>query len=538
MIFLKPEYLYLMLPPALVLFFFIITNKSDIDRLFDKKVLERVRFDDDTLGRVGRNMMIAVATLLMLLSLARPVKEIRDLNVTSKKIDILVALDISRSMGAKDIYPDRLSFAKDRVEKFIDRFKEANVGILAFGDEAFLVSPVTNDRSTLKYLLRSIDFDTSSQKATSLFAPLELASRFLKQSSEKVLVIFSDGGDKESFREELALAKELHEKVFLYLTATEKGAPLFDEHENMLKDRSGEVVLSKQNPHIKELTEGSGGDVVVYGFGTDSLDTLIKKIKEKVAFHKESSRHQKLYKEYFYYPLALALIFMLFVFSSLPQKSSLVIVFISLVLIGQNRVEAFDFFDIRDADRAYKEHDYKKALKLYQKLAISDGSDKSLYNLASIYYRLGEYKKALLVYKKIAPKERELEFKTHFNRGNCYFMLKDFQRAIKEFEEALKIRDDVDARYNLELCKKMLKKQKKKEQKQNQKKKDDQKKQRDTNQKQSDKKSNKSQKQKEKKLTKRELKQWKKELQKLKVKIKPMKLKTIKYKRDPNEKPW
>ena len=137
MIFLKPEYLYLMLPPAVLLFYLIITNKSNLDRIFDKTVLKRIKFDDDTLGRVGRNMMVAVAALLMIIALARPVKEIRDLNITQERVDLLLALDISRSMEAKDIYPDRLTFAKKKMVELIERFDEAKFAVIAFGREAF-----------------------------------------------------------------------------------------------------------------------------------------------------------------------------------------------------------------------------------------------------------------------------------------------------------------------------------------------------------------------------------------------------------------
>lgn len=526
-----------MLPPAVLLFYLIITNKSNLDRIFDKEILKRIKFDDDTLGRVGRNMMVAVSALLMIIALARPVKELRDLNVTQERVDLLLALDISRSMEAKDIYPNRLTFAKRKMMELIERFDEAKFAVVAFGREAFLLSPLTADKEMLRFFIKRSIVDPTAQKGTDFLKPLALAPKLLKGVKERIVVIFSDGGDQKSFQREIALAKELKESVFIYLAATQKGAPLFDKEGNILKN-GNTVVISRQNSAIKALAIQSGGDAVEYSLSQKSVDELIGKIKQKVKFHKESEGVEKEYKEYFYYPLALAILFMLFAFSSLPRRDGGVAVTLFLLLsTSALELRAFDFFDIMKAKSAYENAEYQKALQLYQKLAASNRSQSALYNLASTYYKLKQYKKALYTYKKIVSKDDKLRFKLHFNQGNCYFKMGEYLSAIKEYEAALKIKSDEDAKYNLELAKKRLKEQKQK-QKQQEPKRSNSRTNKQKNKKRDSKQQSSYKDKTKKQLTPKELRVWKEHLKKLKIKIKPLKLETTTKERERYEKPW
>ncbi len=117
----------------------------------------------------------------------------------------------------------------------------------------------------------------------------------------------------------------------------------------------------------------------------------------------------------------------------------------------------FDFKYLKKAKDAYSSGDYKKAAEYYEK--IKDKNDKILFNLADSYYKAKNYKKALELYEKI--KDKNLEFKKLHNMGNTLAHLGKIDEAIKNYKEALKIKEDKDTRFNLELLEKM-KKQKKK----------------------------------------------------------------------------
>ncbi len=135
---------------------------------------------------------------------------------------------------------------------------------------------------------------------------------------------------------------------------------------------------------------------------------------------------------------------------------------------------------VDEAKRAYEKGDFNKAAKLYSKLAKDE---KAKFNLGDSLYKAKRYQEALNVFKSINSKE--LQFKKLYNMGNCYANLKRFDDAIKMYKEALKIKDDKDARFNLELIKKLKKKNQQKNKKQNKKK--NQSKQSKNNQKQNNK---------------------------------------------------
>ncbi|MCF6201330.1 MAG: tetratricopeptide repeat protein [Hydrogenimonas sp.] len=131
----------------------------------------------------------------------------------------------------------------------------------------------------------------------------------------------------------------------------------------------------------------------------------------------------------------------------------------------------FDFMTLKKADEAYAEGRYEKAAKLYEELA-KDGSEEAKFNRADSLYKAGRYSEALKVFKSLS--KGSLEFKRLHNMGNCYAKLEKIDEAIDAYEKALKIKEDSDTRFNLELLKR-LKEQKR--QKENRSRKDDKKQQ-------------------------------------------------------------
>ena len=554
MIFLKPEYLTMMLIPTLILFYFIVTNRSALDSYFDKKILEKLRFENGALGKIGRNILLFIALIMMILALARPVKEKGEVAIKSKSIDMMVALDISKSMMAGDIYPNRLAFAKQRFIKFVDSFKEANIGIIAFSSEGFLVSPMTQDSSTLKYLVNNLSLDSMTLKGTNLLIPIEKGNAFLKESKEKIIIIFTDGGDNVDFSKEIQRAKEYGESIYIYAVATPEGGTI-EENGEMLKDKEGNMVITKLNEGIKTLAFESGGAYIVGNHNDDSIALMVADIKKKFKMRDSKEKRVKEYKELFYYPLSLALLFMLFAFHSFPSRASapIMIAFIMIASPRDAEAKVFDFFDINKANKAYHDSNYTQAEEAYKKVIKSNKSPESIYDLANAQYKQEKYKEALKSYDNVIAKTDALKYKKMFNKGNSHFQLKEYEKAIKDYEEAKKIQDDEDLEHNLALAKKKLEEKKKKEQeKKDDKKKDDKKKDKKEGDGDSDKEKKKKEEKEKKKedskkqkpkpskeeISKKEEKMWEQHLENNKPKTMPMKLDMKPVERQKDEKPW
>lgn len=558
MIFLKPEYLYMMIVPTIILFILLITKKDPLEGYFSDEVLKKLRFDNDALGKVGRNLMIFASLIFMIIALGRPVLPKDDIVVDDSSIDMIIAIDISRSMMAKDLYPNRFEFAKKRIKEFIDEFDDPNIGIIAFSGDPFLVSAKTHDKSSLKYLLDHLSFDFVSSKGSYLDIAIKKSSKMLKNSKDKVLVIFSDGGDDRVMDDKISLAKRLKERIYIYGVGTKKGAMIYDKG-NAILDKNGNIVITKLNEHIKELAIKSGGAYVVGDYSGKGIKELALEIKKSYKIDRAKKRVVKEYKELFYYPLAVSILFMLFLFHSLPKRGGALLFFLIFSIYTPHlNARAFDFFDIKDANQNYKNRDYARALKYFQALAFSKRSADAYYDLGNAYYRVKNYKGAIKAYKNVKTVDKHLMYKSYFNMGNSFFMQKKYKEALDSYELAKKIEVDDDLLYNIELTKKMMKKSKTKKDKKEPKKRDKQKREagagsgKKKSQKSQDKKrdsdikkdikskslnKNKNDKKSEKKLSQRELKMWEKHLDTIKVKTKPIKLK-VDIKRRNDENPW
>ncbi len=563
MIFLRPEYLVFMMIPLVVLFYFIVTGKSQIQTIFDEKILEKLTIDNDSLGRIGRNIMLFAALFLMIIALARPVLPKGEIKAAAQKINLLIALDISKSMLATDRYPNRLEFAKKKIYELLDKFKEAHVGVIAFADDGFLVSPVTEDTQTLKFLIDNLNINALSTNGTNLLIPIEKAAEFMKDDEEKILIIFTDGGDKEDFSKEIETAKKENITLYIYGIGTRQGASI-PFHGETVKDKNGNIVITKLNPHIKELALETGGAYIEGGYKDQSIEMIIKDIKLKFKMHKLKNRKIKDFKELFYYPLALALLFMLFAFSSLPKRSTATLILLTLFIPDTSlKASILDFHEIKQGFTYYEQERYRDAVRHFEKVAKSRKDAPSFYDLGNAYYKSGLFKKAIDAYRQAKSADPALQYKIYFNLGNAYFKTKAYANALKAYQVAQKIKTEPDLEYNIELAKKHLKKKppkknpstnkkeqkekKKKEQNQNdkQKKEQQQNNQKDNknknntqNQSKKPKKGNPSNQSQKSPISDKEIKKWEKRLEKTKSKTMPIRFRTKETEREKNAKPW
>ncbi len=541
--------------PALIFLFFTLKQKSEIDTIFTKKMVKKLTFNKNRVTKNVRNILLFSSFFLIIIALARPVIEKGSINTKTKSIDIIVALDISKSMLADDIYPNRLEFAKSNIYEFIDRFQEANIGVIAFSSGGFLVSPKTQDSETLKYLIKNLSHQSITTKGTNISIPIKNAEKLLKESAQKILIIFTDGGDKESFEDEIKSANQIGLSVYIYATATKKGASIKDGTK-VLKDRDKNIVITKLNENIKDLALKSGGAYIVGGFKDNSIQILIDDIRKNFHIQDVNSRTVKEYQELFYYPLALAIILLLFAFSSLPRRGGVATLVIIILSIQSQQLKAdiFDFQTINKAHKAYKNGDYQNAVEYYSRVLLSKNTPQSRYDLANALYKNREYKEALKNYNLIRGEDKSLRYKKLFNIGNTLFALKRYKEALVSYEKAKEIKIESDLQHNIELTKNMLKDEfidpKESRKKESGKKReldhkdktDSQKNSRDKTAEKEDRKKDKNSKhpkdKKDEKISEKEARKWEEKLKNSKPKTLPLKLEDKDIKREEDEKPW
>ncbi|MCB9096759.1 MAG: VWA domain-containing protein [Arcobacter sp.] len=461
MSFIYYKVLFLMLIPSFLLIYLLITKQSKIENYFSKSALKKLSISNQYLSNKTRNLLLFLSLIFMIIALARPVSNEKIKEIESNLIPIIIAIDISKSMKANDLYPNRVDFAKRKLLNILEISSNNNIGIILFAKTSFLLSPLTQDFNSLKILLNNLDTTINFDNGTNIYSVIETSQKLLKDYSNKNLILLTDGGDNQNFDKEIKFAKQNNIKIYTIALATKEGSVIQEKNGNYLTDKKGNIVNLKLNEKIKDLSLKTDGGYIEYSLNNSDINQIINDINNKFTKEKFEKKEYKTYTELFYYPLFIAIVLLLFAFSSLPNlknlKLSIFIIFVSFNFLKTDLLafSIFDFKTIKEANNAYKEGDFVKASKEFDKLDTNEFRD---YNLANSLYKNNNFEEAIKLYENIKTTSSDLEFKRLHNLGNSYVQINDLNNALKKYEEALKLKNDSKTRDNLELVKSILEK--------------------------------------------------------------------------------
>ena len=320
MSFVNPQFFWALIIPFVIFAFLITTNKERLSRIFDEKVLKRLSAADEGMPLVVRNLLMLLALFLMIVAMARPVMEKGDRTVELEGLTLLTALDISGSMRSTDIYPNRLAFAKKKMNTFFDAMPSDEIGVVAFAYSSFVLAPFSSDKEILKMMVEGVDDSYINMGSTDFAALGELASSLLENKKPKILVLFSDGGDEEAIAGFAEILKGNEIDLYVVLVGTQKGAPVIDENGKPFTLEDGTIAITQRNDALGELAKENEGAYVVAGNGKDDIVQLVSVIRSKYKKQQQGEVTVKERVEYFYYPLGLGLLFLLIAFSSMPRR--------------------------------------------------------------------------------------------------------------------------------------------------------------------------------------------------------------------------
>jgi len=475
MSFLHPEFLYYMLPPLFILFALLLTQKETQEHFFSSDVMDKLRVSANTLTIKARNALFLLMGFFMVLALAQPVIKDAKVTVKAKSADIMIALDISDSMLATDIYPNRLESAKQKAITLLDDAPNERVGVVAFAKNSYLVSPLSFDSAAVSFLLRQLDTHSITEKGTDILSVLEVVKESQEDKEKKYLLLLTDGGDKDDFSDEIEMAKENGVVIFVLGVATKKGAPIKQKNGEFIK-YDGKIIVSKLNENISELATQTGGVYIQGGSSSSDIKAMLKEITSISEEKELKSQEIQKYIPLFYYPVGMALFLLLIATSSIGKRQtaqvpSMFILFALLFVSPESKAGLLDFMELKEAKKAYELGEYEKSSKLYQNFANKSSNGEAHFNAGNSLYKQKKYKEALESYKKATFDTPDLRAKNKANMGNTYANLKqpdgkNLQDAVKSYEESLKIKEDKQTRENLEMVKKLIEKQKKEQEKQ------------------------------------------------------------------------
>ena len=320
MSFVNPQFFWVLIVPFVIFAFLMTTNKERLSRIFDEKVLKRLSATDESMPMVVRNVLMLIAIFLMIVAMARPVMEKGDKKVEVEGLTLLSALDISGSMRSKDVYPNRLTFAKTKMAQFFDAMPSDEIGVIAFAYSPFVLAPFSSDKETLKMMVEGVDDSYINMGSTDFSALGELASTLLEEKKPKVLVLFTDGGDEEAIAGFADILKANEVDLYVVLIGTDKGAPVLDKEGKPFTQADGTIAITQRNDALGELAKENGGAYVVASNGKDDIAQLVNVIRGKYKNQQQGEVVVKERIEYFYFPLGLGLLLLLISFSSMPRR--------------------------------------------------------------------------------------------------------------------------------------------------------------------------------------------------------------------------
>ena len=318
MSFVHPYLLGLLLIPFVIFAVLVLTNREGAARVFSSEALKRLRVEGDVLPLRARNIVLLLSVLLMILALGRPVIEHGEHTVHLKGLDAMVALDISGSMRSHDVYPNRLQFAKHKIHQFLEAMPEDELSLAAFAHAAFMLAPFTTDKATLEQLLNGVDESYINLASTDFAALGDLAATFLEKKHPKILVVFTDGGDKNALKGFEQSLKDANITLYTVLVGTQKGAPVLDTNGRPIHTKEGTIAITQRNDALLKIAQATGGKGIIAGNGKGDMQALAATIHRAFNSQKQGEVTIKERTELFIYLLAAATLLLLLGLMSLP----------------------------------------------------------------------------------------------------------------------------------------------------------------------------------------------------------------------------
>ena len=311
--------------------------------------------------------------------------------INRKGIDVMIALDVSKSMLAQDIKPNRLERAKQLVSKLIDKLPDDKVGIVIFAGRAYLQMPLTTDHSAAKMYLASASTDNVPTQGTVISQALKMsyAAFNTKEKKYRAIILISDGEDHDD--EAIKVTRSLTEQGVMVNTigiGSPQGAAIMDTETNdYVKDENGNTVVTKLNEEeLKQIAQNGNGIYQILS-GADEVANNVHRKLMSIGQTTLTDSSFAVYKHYYWYFLLAALLVLLIEFflpettsKKMALKKALPVIF--LLFISTTSFSQSTKKEIIKGNEAYKKKQYNEAAAAYQKaLRRSPENATAFYNL-------------------------------------------------------------------------------------------------------------------------------------------------------------
>jgi len=507
--FANPQLLWflLVIPPAMIAFFWWDwrVRQRLMTQFIQSRLLPALTVGISPTRQKIRLTCLVASVICLILALARPQLGFDWEEVKQRGLDVIVAIDTSKSMLAEDIAPNRLKRAKLASLDLMQQAKSDRLGLIAFAGGAFLQCPLTIDDSAFRQSVDSLDVNVIPQGGTAIAEAIDTAlTSFREGDNHKALVLFTDGEDQDSGAVQAAKrAAEAGIHIYTIGIGSTEGELLritdAKGRTDYIRDEQGNVVKSHLNESLlREIAGATPGGFYLPLRGAKTMETLYEEGIGKLPKSETSEKLVRRYHERYHWPLAAAMIFLLVEMlvperkrertktpASAPAKAGLREA-VALLAILAAALSASG--SPASALREYKNGKYDNALKDYQESLEKKKDDPRLhFNAGAAAYKSKNFEEAAKQFDEaLNSPDLKLLQQAYYNRGNARYYLGDsnadpskktetWEQAAKDFESAMKLNgQDTDAKFNYEFVKKKLEELKQQQQQQKKNDKNDQ----------------------------------------------------------------
>ena len=312
-------YFFVIIPVIIILFLMVLWWKKRTQKKFTSpELLEKLAPNTSTFKSVVKLIFFLIGLSFLILALVNPKMGTKLETVKRQGVDVVFALDVSKSMLAEDIAPNRLEKAKQIISKIIDKLGSDRVGVIIYAGNSYPLLPITTDHGAAKMFLQNANPDMVSSQGTAINEALDLAKTYYNndEQTNRFLIVISDGEDHQE--ETKQIAEDFGEagiKMYTVGVGTEKGERIPIKLNGSLvgykKDNKGETVITRRNSEIlQEIAEASNGIYIDGNKTSTPVNTLTKIINNAQKSEFESTQFSD-YKDQFQWFIGLGFLFLL-----------------------------------------------------------------------------------------------------------------------------------------------------------------------------------------------------------------------------------
>jgi Ca-activated chloride channel family protein len=328
--FANPDFLYLLLLlPVLIMLYILneVRKKNALKRLCNVNLVSRLVPEMSKLRPVIKFILLLIAVTAGIIMLARPQFGSKIEDVKKQGVEVIIALDVSNSMLAEDIQPDRLTRAKQAISRLVDVLDNDKIGLIVFAGDAYIQIPVTTDYISAKMFLSTINPNMVAKQGTAIGSAINLAMRSFSpgEGKSKAIIIITDGENHED--DPVKDAEEASKAGIVIHTigiGSTEGVPIpivNNGKKDYLKDANGNTVITKLDEDIlKKIALSTNGNYVRASNSNIGLDEIYNDIKKMKKQDLESTMYTE-YNDQFQVFAGIALFLLIVDFMVMERKN-------------------------------------------------------------------------------------------------------------------------------------------------------------------------------------------------------------------------